>query len=541
MDILPRSRREKLIDMGLARFDGRLIIYESVGHQDEIGDPEEQVRADLYLDLVEKYGYNTPNAVEMEKYYKIGHPHKRSDAKVDVIVKYPDGRPFLVIELKSPGDYDRYMEDSLKTQVFNIAAVENQVHGSIRYLVYHTRYWENGTLHHKTVCIDYEKYRSFEEWDKDGRENLREIPTNYGQVTVPRFIKGGEIDLRLDVTNDELQRIRMNLHNILWGGGKYQNELFFNLVGLFLVKIYDEKETEDGHPYQFQTFYTNGKPEGAKMIYDRLNGLYFKALEEYLGYSEDELRKVKDIIFDPAKVRYVVEVLQEICFTVNRFDVIGSFFESVVRGEFKQSKGQYLTHLNIVNFMVEGLQLGEMSLGLINNEKRLPYIIDPACGSGSFLIESMKHITAYILHNKRYIKKSASVKEFYETSFPTLRKNAWAKEYVYGIEVNGGLAAATKVNMVGHGDGSASIEAKDALLPFENFGLGLLQIAKSSTIYPKPVNEQFDVILTNPPSVLPWIAIQHPHFLPIMFKGKLSSGGFLEMKNQRKFLQNFYL
>ena len=117
----------------------------------------------------------------------------------------------------------------------------------------------------------------------------------------------------------------MNLHNILWGGGKYQNELFFNLVGLFLVKIYDEKETEDGHPYQFQTFYTNGKPEGAKMIYDRLNGLYFKALEEYLGYSEDELRKVKDIIFDPAKVRYVVEVLQEICFTVNRSDVIVVF------------------------------------------------------------------------------------------------------------------------------------------------------------------------------------------------------------------------
>ena len=44
---------------GTGRFDGRLIIYESVGHQDEIGDPEEQVRADLYLDLVEKYGYNT--------------------------------------------------------------------------------------------------------------------------------------------------------------------------------------------------------------------------------------------------------------------------------------------------------------------------------------------------------------------------------------------------------------------------------------------------------------------------------------------------
>ena len=39
------------------------------------------------------------------------------------------------------------------------------------------------------------------------------------------------------LARDELQRIRKDLHNILWGGGKYRNELFFNLVGLFLVKL----------------------------------------------------------------------------------------------------------------------------------------------------------------------------------------------------------------------------------------------------------------------------------------------------------------
>ena len=328
-------------------------------------------------------------------------------------------------------------------------------------------------------------------------------PRNPGRLRnrhrVPTYIKGGSYDLRMDVGKDELQRIRRDLHNILWGGGSTQNELFFNLVGLFLVKIYDEKETEDGKPYDFQVFFIDGEPEPAEKLYERMNDLYFLALTEYLHYSEEDLRKVKDIVFDARKVRYVVEVLQGISFTTNRFDVIGDFFEGIVRGEFKQSKGQYLTHTNLVRFMVQGLQLGALGMSLVDAEKRLPYIIDPACGSSAFLIESMKAITDHVTTNPKELKQTAAVQEFVKGAFPDYRANAWAREYIYGIEVNGDLAVASKVNMVGHGDGSANIEARDALSPFVDFTLGRLQVAKHNDVYDCPVNEQFDAVLSNPP------------------------------------------
>ncbi len=543
-EILPSERRRRLEELGLAKFEDGQITYEHAAFTDNLTDPEEQVRADLYLDLIERYGYS-PGRIEMEKYQKIGHPNKKSAAKIDVLVARDDGKPFMVAELKAPADYEAYMGTSIKTQLFNVAAVENQGKNSIEYLVYHTRSYIDGELQEKTVCIDYSKHSSFEDWDEAGRPNLRSIPEDYGTIPAPQFVKGGNPDLRTNVGRDELQRIRKDLHNILWGGGKYQNELFFNLVGLFLVKIYDEKETVEGEPYKFQVSLRDGELEPAQNVYDRMNGIYFRALSEYLGYDDEQLRKVKDLVFDPQKVRYVVEVLQGISFTVNEFDVIGDFFEGIVRGEFKQSKGQYLTHTNLVRFMVQGLQLGDLALELVNEAKRLPHIIDPSCGSAAFLIESMKHITTHVLTNKDKVLKSAAVQEFLRSSFPEYRLNAWAREFIYGTEINGDLAVATKVNMVGHGDGSANIEAKDALVPFTDFSLGQLQVNRFNGVYPKPVNEQFDVVLSNPPFSVTVDRDTARKFPASYIRGEtiaksLGQGGESEVATELLFIERYY-
>lgn len=499
------ARREWLREKqaaGCFKVRDRTIVY-SIGHQDNFEDPEEKVRAELFVDLIENYQYsNDPAVLEMEKRHKIGHPRKKTDAVIDLLIKR-DQAPFLMFELKAPDKYEEEMEESIETQLFNVAAVEDKGKGTLRYLVYYTRYWENTDLKEKIVTIDYTKFKSFDAWEEGGRPNLMSIPANYGIVRKPTFIKGGPVDLRTDVKKDELQRIRHDLHNILWGGGKYQNELFFNLIGLLLAKIYDEKETIEGEPYQFQVFQQTGdtqeETESSQEISKRINLIYRDALKRYLGYGEEELGKVKDIVFDAPKVRYVVEVLQDISFTVSKYDVVGEFFEGIVRGEFKQTKGQYLTHTNLINFIIRAMELENLAIELINEENRLPYIIDPACGSGAFLIEAMKAISSHILSNRRLLKKNQAVQDFVRDSFPEHRKNAWADKYVYGIEIHGDLAAATKVNMVGHGDGSANIEAKDALLDFERFSKDLLQVKKTVQYYPKPVNEQFDVVMSNPP------------------------------------------
>ncbi len=137
--------------------------------------------------------------------------------------------------------------------------------------------------------ILYTKFKSYDEWDEAGKPNLMLIPKEYGIVRKPVFVKKGTPDLRTKVKKDELERIRLNVHQILWGGGKYQSELFFNLVGLFLVKIYDEKETEDEKPYAFQVFNENGEPESSDRIYERLNGIYKgdrAVLQKYYGKED---------------------------------------------------------------------------------------------------------------------------------------------------------------------------------------------------------------------------------------------------------------
>ena len=54
---------------------GRKITYNAIGYTDDIEDPEEEVRAALYQDLIDKYNYvASKQVIEMEKLHKIGHP-----------------------------------------------------------------------------------------------------------------------------------------------------------------------------------------------------------------------------------------------------------------------------------------------------------------------------------------------------------------------------------------------------------------------------------------------------------------------------------
>ena len=61
---------------------------------------------------------------------------------------------------------------------------------------------------------------------------------------------------------------------------------------------------------------------------------------------------------------------------------------------FKQSKGQFFTHTNIVTFILWALQLDKLAIQRINTDKEIPYLIDPSAGSGTFLIEYMRFINA---------------------------------------------------------------------------------------------------------------------------------------------------
>ena len=502
--------------------DGK-VIYLAQSFADNFEDPEEKVRVGLFYDLIEKYGYkNNKEIIDLEFKRTIGHPYKVNKSLLDIILYRSDNTPFAIFELKSEDDYEKYFEDSIKTQLFERAANEDKGSGNLQYLIYYTRYYDGDELNEKFVTIDYTLYKAWEQWEDAGRPNLRIIPKNYGIIDKPpQFVKGSlnlENRLRDNVRKEELDQIANDLHNVLWGGGQHQNELFYNLIGLFLTKIYDEKVKGNGQPYDFQIFFEGDKSEPAERTYERINKIYRGkwdrknkkytecALNYLLGYTDGQLKKTPDIVFDANKVKYVVETLQGISFTANKFDVLGNFFEKIVRSELKQTKGQYLTHHNIVDFIVKALCVDDLAIDLINGKDgrpRLPYIIDPACASGTFQIQCMKEITSRVLEEKQFfknMKQTDDVEEFVEVNFPRRKRNVWAKEFIYGIEINPDLAMATKVNMVGHGDGSANIHPADGLIDFGKYeNAKLLNIKTQNSTYEKYVNEQFDIVVSNPP------------------------------------------
>ena len=106
--------------------------------------------------------------------------------------------------------------------------------------------------------------------------------------------------------------------------------------------------------------------------------------------------------------------------SLNGKDLLGDFFEGISRDGLKQTKGQFFTPMNIVKLILYELELDNIAIEKMNEARELPYIIDPACGSGTFLIEAMKMITQELKYRrKNELKNNIQVEEkFYELFMP---------------------------------------------------------------------------------------------------------------------------
>jgi type I restriction enzyme M protein len=483
-----------------------LVSYEKIKRLTD----EEYVRAYLIVRLVKQLRYPA-GGIELEKKYTIGRPTGKS-AQLDVRVldTRRETKTFLLIEAKSPdefGSYGALIEDQL------FAPGNMEARAGVRYLAWYTVEFLGSGLRDKCIVIDFDKHHTYKAWVKEGEPSHDlELPVEYGVVRKQRYIKG-ESPLRTDVTKAELETLRKDFHNVLWGGAKMgDTDVFNNLLKMFLAKIYDEQITDAGKPYRFQIELRDGEPESSSAVLGKVNRLYQEALKYYFAYSADTIAASSINVnrFPPNKVTYVVERLESISVIENEFedDVLGVFFESIVRTGFKQEKGQFFTHTNIVRFMLYALGLDLWAINLINSSSpALPYIVDPSCGSGTFLIEAMKLVTQSVLHtNKNRLKGSIAVRSFVdEYLLPDASNknshNRWARTFVYGIDDNEDLAAATKVNMILHGDGNANILKADGLAEFDKYGRPLLKVSRADLNgpYKLPVNEQFDAVLSNPP------------------------------------------
>ena len=475
---------------------------------------EEITRAYILTRLVNELGYSIEN-IELEHEYTAGRPHTNTSI-IDIIVRDENNDAFLFIEVKSPEECASIDKDkTIEEQLFKVAGMERTEGHKVKYLMLYTLDINGTDITDDCMIIDSDDFSVFSDWEAT-RDYLTEIPEGYGAAKKVPYVKGSKKDLITNFSHELLDYIQEDLHNVLWGGGGTDdNDVFSSLTNLILAKIEDEEEKGNGDTYDFQTL----SFETPEALYNRINALYRRALKEKLNITDDDQIEKSHVVdtnkFSISKVKYTVQALEKYSFidgknSLSGKDILGDFFEGIIRTGFKQSKGQFFTHVNIVKFMLWAVQADKLAIDRINNDKEIPYMIDPSAGSGTFLIEYMKFITQNIKYRFRdKLDTNRAVKDKVESDwfYPDYRENKWAREYIYGSELNFNLGTATKVNMILHGDGSTNIfvgaQKGDGLLPFNEYIKASAPNALNKEFddkhYTQKVNGQFDLILTNPP------------------------------------------
>ncbi|MDR0427553.1 MAG: N-6 DNA methylase, partial [Dysgonamonadaceae bacterium] len=177
------------------------------------------------------------------------------------------------------------------------------------------------------------------------------------------------------------------------------------------------------------------------------------------------------ITLDTQSLLFIVGELQNYSLMQSERDVIADAFETFIGHALKGGSGQFFTPRNVVKMIVDILQPTE-------NDK----IIDPACGSGGFLIESLKFVWDKI--NQKYLALGWNDVEISKKKIEVATKN------FRGIDKDYFLSKVAKAYMNLVGDGTTGIFCEDSLENPKNWRSETKSKVELGT---------FDAVLTNPP------------------------------------------
>ena len=316
-----------LIQQGIAqkliRFDEeqKNIYYIHQDKRRNYNNPEEQVQTEAFLKLVLEYGYPVKR---IQQFIPVQMGVSTKEANIIVYADDACLQPYIVVECKNA---------DISEQEFKLAS--EQAFSYAHALA--------GTT--KFIWITKGNREEFYQFDKEKnhRVPLSNIP-NYGKKSVEkyRYTKGGLSDVK-KVTEAELTRIFKQAHDALWAGGELNpSQAFDELDKLIFCKVWDEKNTKKGQPYDFQIFNESDEDEAAHLdaLKSRIVAIYDK------GKSFDSEIFNKPIDLTPERIKTIVEYFQSISFSETDLDSKGKAFETFLGTYFRGDFGQFFTPRN---------------------------------------------------------------------------------------------------------------------------------------------------------------------------------------------------
>jgi type I restriction enzyme M protein len=158
-------------------------------------------------------------------------------------------------------------------------------------------------------------------------------------------------------------------------------------------------------------------------------------------------------------------------------DVKGRAYEEIVGPNLRGDRGEFFTPRNICRMAVQMLDPAEKQL-----------LLDPACGTGGFLITAMNHVISKIEREERK-KWKDNLNGAREAIRSRVAK--YAEKFIVGIDFNPELVRASKMNMVMNNDGAGGLYQANSLENPAGW--------RDEGLRARKLIGRVDLIFTNPP------------------------------------------
>lgn len=421
--------------------DGYLIDY--ISGKSIKGGPEEREAVQVFARmLVEDYGYPKEHIQTRPQHrVKVRPSDTKKEYPIDIAVftdgKKNDDEIYIVVECKKKDRKDG----------------KTQLQDYLRFCKAGLGVWFNG-----------QERLFLKKIEKGGKVLFEEIPN------IPLFGQRVE-DVGMFKRRDlkpatNLKAVFKTMRNFLAANavGITRDEIFAQqLINLIFCKIYDERFTK---PDEMVTFRA-GVEEEPKDIKERVTKLFELVKKQY----SDVIEAADSIQLDPISLTHVVGALQQYALIECERDAVGEAFETFIGPSLKGPQGQFFTPRNVVKMVVDMVDPQP-------NEK----IIDPACGSGGFLVEALRHVWKTVEENGHSL------------GWPEVEihseKQKVAIDKLRGIDKDTFLSKVAKAYMAILGDGRGGVFCENSLDQAKNWNRKTRESIQMGS---------FDVVITNPP------------------------------------------
>lgn len=405
--------------------------------------PEEREAVQVFAKmLVEDYGYPKSHIQTRPQYrVKVRPSDTKKEYPIDIALfddaKRADDNLYIVVECKKKDRKDG----------------RTQLQDYLRFCTATLGVWFNG-----------QERLFLKKIERGGRVFFEEIPN------IPLFGQRVE-DVGLFKRKDlkpatNLKAVFKTMRNFLAANavGITRDEVFAQqLINLIFCKIYDERFTKPGDMVTFRA----GVDEAPKDVQARIVKLFDFVKKQYA----DVIEVADSIQLDSVSLTHVVGALQQYALTASDRDAVGEAFETFIGPALKGPQGQFFTPRNVVKMVVDMIdpQPGEK-------------IIDPACGSGGFLIEGLRHVW-------RLVEERGQALGWPEREIDAEKQRVAINNF-RGIDKDNFLSKVAKSYMAILGDGRGGVYCENSLDNTKNWSRKARDGVQLGS---------FDVVITNPP------------------------------------------